>query len=153
MIKHIQTIPQLMTPNCLSVFDYLVGLALKGLRFSQSYSQMQVGCNRAYHLILRLKTPSHNALQFSRDLIISVLCMCFTTLSSVIQKISLNSVGCLLFLIKAFRTLLQTLLCGFSQLNQLVLLFFRAIDVFFEAFVFNIIFIFQCMLLWSSPSS
>ena len=31
MVKHTQTIRRLLPPNCLSVFDHLVGLALKGL--------------------------------------------------------------------------------------------------------------------------
>ena len=31
MVKHAQTICQQQTTNCLSVFDYFVGLALKGL--------------------------------------------------------------------------------------------------------------------------
>ena len=33
MIKHTQTICRLLPTNCLSVFDYFVGLALKGLNF------------------------------------------------------------------------------------------------------------------------
>ena len=45
------------------------------------------------------------------------------TMSSVIQKVSLYSVGGPLFLIAAFRTLLQILFCVFSHLFQLVLLF------------------------------
>ena len=32
MIKHTQTIRQLLPTNCLSVFDHFVGLALKGLK-------------------------------------------------------------------------------------------------------------------------
>ena len=31
MVKHTQTIRQLLPANCLSVFDQLIGLALKGL--------------------------------------------------------------------------------------------------------------------------
>ena len=31
MVKHTQTIPQLLSTNCLSVFDHFVGLKLKGL--------------------------------------------------------------------------------------------------------------------------
>ena len=31
MVKHIQTIRQLLLTNCLSVFDHFVGLAFKGL--------------------------------------------------------------------------------------------------------------------------
>ena len=31
MVKHIQTIRRQQLMNCLSVFDHLVGLALKGL--------------------------------------------------------------------------------------------------------------------------
>ena len=31
MVKHTQTIRQLLPTNCLSVFDHFVGLALKGL--------------------------------------------------------------------------------------------------------------------------
>ena len=31
MVKHTQTIRRLLPMNCLSVFDYFVGLALKGL--------------------------------------------------------------------------------------------------------------------------
>ena len=31
MVKHTQTIHQLLPTNCLSVFDHFVGLALKGL--------------------------------------------------------------------------------------------------------------------------
>ena len=31
MVKHTQTIRQQQPTNCLSVFDYFVGLALKGL--------------------------------------------------------------------------------------------------------------------------
>ena len=31
MVKHAQTIRQLLATNCLSVFDHFVGLALKGL--------------------------------------------------------------------------------------------------------------------------
>ena len=31
MVKHTQTICRLLPMNCLSVFDYFVGLALKGL--------------------------------------------------------------------------------------------------------------------------
>ena len=31
MVKHTQTIRRLLPTNCLSVFDYFVGLALKGL--------------------------------------------------------------------------------------------------------------------------
>ena len=33
MIKHTETTPQLLPKNCLSVFDYFVRLALKGLRW------------------------------------------------------------------------------------------------------------------------
>ena len=32
MIKHTQTIRRLLPRNCLSVFDYFVGLALQGLK-------------------------------------------------------------------------------------------------------------------------
>ena len=32
MVKHIQTIRRLLPTNCLSVFGYFMGLALKGLR-------------------------------------------------------------------------------------------------------------------------
>ena len=31
MIKHTQTVRQLLPPNCLCVFDHFVNLALKGL--------------------------------------------------------------------------------------------------------------------------
>ena len=31
MVKHTQTIRQLLPTNCLSVYDHFVGLALKGL--------------------------------------------------------------------------------------------------------------------------
>ena len=31
MVRHAQTIRRLLRTNCLSVFDHLVGLALKGL--------------------------------------------------------------------------------------------------------------------------
>ena len=31
MVKHTQTIRQLLPTNCLSVFDQFIGLALKGL--------------------------------------------------------------------------------------------------------------------------
>ena len=31
MVKHTQTIRRLLPKNCLSVFDYFMGLALKGL--------------------------------------------------------------------------------------------------------------------------
>ena len=31
LIKHTQAIRRLLSTNCLSVFDYFVGLALKGL--------------------------------------------------------------------------------------------------------------------------
>ena len=34
MVKHTQTIRQLLSANCLDVFDYLVGLALKGLKLT-----------------------------------------------------------------------------------------------------------------------
>ena len=34
MVKHIQTIRLVLLTNCLSVFDYFVGLALKGLTLS-----------------------------------------------------------------------------------------------------------------------
>ena len=33
MVKHTQTICRQQPPNCLSVFDHFVGLALKGLNF------------------------------------------------------------------------------------------------------------------------
>ena len=33
MVKHTQTIRRQQPPNCLSVFDHFVGLALKGLNF------------------------------------------------------------------------------------------------------------------------
>ena len=33
MIKHTQTISRQQLMNCLSVFDYFMGLALQGLRF------------------------------------------------------------------------------------------------------------------------
>ena len=39
MVKHTQTIYQLLPTNHLSVFDHFVGLALKGLRFSNSVFQ------------------------------------------------------------------------------------------------------------------
>ena len=32
MVKHTQTIRRLLKTNCLGVFDYFVGLALKGLK-------------------------------------------------------------------------------------------------------------------------
>ena len=35
MVKYTQTIHLLLTTNCLSVFDNLVGLALKGLKNDQ----------------------------------------------------------------------------------------------------------------------
>ena len=35
MVKHTQTIRRLLPMNCLSVFDYFVGLALKGLKTLQ----------------------------------------------------------------------------------------------------------------------
>ena len=34
MVKHTQTIGQLLPTNCLSVFSHFVGLALKGLKCS-----------------------------------------------------------------------------------------------------------------------
>ena len=33
MVKHTQTIRRQQPPNCLSVFDHFVGLALKGLNY------------------------------------------------------------------------------------------------------------------------
>ena len=35
MVKHTQTIHRLLLTNCLSVFDYLVGLMLKGLVYAR----------------------------------------------------------------------------------------------------------------------
>ena len=38
MVKHTQTIRQLLPMNCLSLFDHFVGLALKGLTFVTFYA-------------------------------------------------------------------------------------------------------------------
>ena len=35
MVKHTQTIRWLLSPNCLSMFDHSVGLALKGITFTK----------------------------------------------------------------------------------------------------------------------
>ena len=37
MVKHAQTICRLLPTNCLTVFDYLVGLVLKGLTKLDEY--------------------------------------------------------------------------------------------------------------------
>ena len=57
MLKHTQTICQQFPTNCLSVFDYFVGFALKGLmnRSSQDtiprISQEKDNCSDCYELI------------------------------------------------------------------------------------------------------
>ena len=40
MVKHAQTICPLLPTNCLTVFDYLVGLALKGLTKLDEYDSV-----------------------------------------------------------------------------------------------------------------
>ena len=40
MVKHAQTICRLLPTNCLTVFDYLVGLALKGLTKLDEYDSV-----------------------------------------------------------------------------------------------------------------
>ena len=40
MVKHTQTICRLLPTNCFSVSDHFVGLALKGLRASQTFLEV-----------------------------------------------------------------------------------------------------------------
>ena len=40
MVKHTQTIRRLLPTNCLSVFDYFVGLAHKGLGLDAPYVRL-----------------------------------------------------------------------------------------------------------------
>ena len=41
MVKHTQTIHRLLLANCLSVFDYLVGLMLKGLVYARDICDLR----------------------------------------------------------------------------------------------------------------
>ena len=52
MVKHTQTIRQLLPTNCLSVFDHFVQLALKGLKYLWSFvNNMQEKINDTAHLL------------------------------------------------------------------------------------------------------
>ena len=43
IVKHTQTICRLLPTNCLSVFDHIVGLALKRLMYIQAKFENKVG--------------------------------------------------------------------------------------------------------------
>ena len=47
MVKHTQTIRRLLPTNCLSVFDYFVGLALEGLK--EAIELLEKNCSQKLH--------------------------------------------------------------------------------------------------------